>query len=147
MRRHVAGRAWVVIVAPGAADFISLFENEEILNTGLSQLDGQAQPAKPGANDQHAQRRGRSGIVMHCCSPQNPCTAGGSMRLNSQYGGKGLRPVSASQHCCAALLYNGAIRYQLAATHASDWLAEKTAPACRNGAPEQVAKPPHRFAV
>ncbi|MCY1369407.1 hypothetical protein D9M69_564450 [compost metagenome] len=69
MRGHVAGRAGVAVVAPGAADLAALLEDQKVVDAGLLQLDGQAQAAEPGTDDQHLQGCRPLGVVMHCYLP------------------------------------------------------------------------------
>ena len=53
VRLHVAGRAGVLVVAPGAAHLLGLFQDHEVLNACFLELDGHAQAAKACACDGH----------------------------------------------------------------------------------------------
>lgn len=46
MGLHIAGAARVVVVAPGAAQGIGLFGNEEVVEPGLLEFDRHAQAGK-----------------------------------------------------------------------------------------------------
>lgn len=59
MRLYVAGGAGVLVVAPRPADLLGLFEDDEIVDAGLSQPDGHAQAAEARSDDDHADRLGR----------------------------------------------------------------------------------------
>ena len=52
LARHVAGRAGVGVVAPGAADVGALLDDDEVALAVLLQLDRGAQTGEPGADDQ-----------------------------------------------------------------------------------------------
>jgi hypothetical protein len=69
VRRHVAGGARIVVVAPGAADLAGLFQQQEVVLAGLAQLHGQAQAGEAAADDQHAPGRARAGVIVHCGLP------------------------------------------------------------------------------
>ena len=51
MGLHVAGTTGVVVVAPGAADRLGLFGDDEIGHAGLPQADRHAEARKAGADD------------------------------------------------------------------------------------------------
>lgn len=71
VRRHIAGRARIMVVAPGATDLGSLFQNQEVALSGLLQLDRQTDAAKAGTNDQHTQGCRGGAVVLHCYSHQD----------------------------------------------------------------------------
>ena len=72
VRRHVAGRAGVIIVTPGTAGFGALLEDQKILLALLAQAHSQAQTGETGTYDQHAQGRLLGSGVMHCYLREPP---------------------------------------------------------------------------
>ncbi len=54
MRRDVAGRAGVGVVAPGAADLAAPLDDEEVVATLLGQADRRAQTGEAAADHQDA---------------------------------------------------------------------------------------------
>jgi len=61
VRRHVAGRARVGVVAPGAADLAGAFEDREGADAPLQQPDRGADAGKARADDRD-RKLGRCGI-------------------------------------------------------------------------------------
>ena len=59
MALHVARGAWVGVVAPGAAHPATFLEHRNRVEPRLFQLNRQANPGKPGADDGNAQPRPR----------------------------------------------------------------------------------------
>ena len=53
VRLHIAGRAGVLVVTPGAAHVVPLFQDHEIGDARLLQLDGHAQATETGARNGH----------------------------------------------------------------------------------------------
>ena len=51
MRRDVAGRARIGVVAPGAADAVGLLEDDEVVDPRLLELDARRQAGEPRADD------------------------------------------------------------------------------------------------
>src|SRR5690606_10682709 len=51
LRGHVARRARVGVVAPGAAEVVRAFQDDERLDAVLLQLGGGRQPGEPAADD------------------------------------------------------------------------------------------------
>ena len=53
VRLHIAGRTGVLVVAPSAAHLVALFQDHEIGDARLLQLDGHAQATEAGAGNGH----------------------------------------------------------------------------------------------
>jgi len=78
VRGHVAGRAGVGVVAPGAADLFRALEDREGVDARAQELDRGADPGEAGADDRDRElavaRRGRlaqSGRA-GCAAAQRP---------------------------------------------------------------------------
>ena len=54
MRGHIAGRAGVGVVAPGAADVVAALDDEQVVAAVLDQPDGGAESTEAAADDEHA---------------------------------------------------------------------------------------------
>ena len=78
VRRHVAAAPRIGVVAPGAAERRGLFEDDNIAAARLEQLDGHADPGKPGAEDGDAEIG---------CVGRGPCPPAGGRRVVHE-GGK-----------------------------------------------------------
>jgi hypothetical protein len=53
VRGHVAGAARIGVVAPRAADVLGLLQDDEVLDPGLAQPNGDPQPGEAAADDGH----------------------------------------------------------------------------------------------
>jgi hypothetical protein len=71
---HVAGGARVGVVAPGAADGLTLVDHDEVGDAGLVELDRRTETGEAGAEDEHADVVGEGGAhaLGHVCHP-NRC--------------------------------------------------------------------------
>src|SRR5439155_11456011 len=60
VRRNVAGRARVAVLAPAAADLVGFFEDDEVVDARAPERDGHAEPAEAGPDDRHV-----AGAIAH----------------------------------------------------------------------------------
>ena len=63
MRRDVAGRAGVGVVAPGAADLVAAVDHQEVAAAVLGQPDGGAESGESGADDEDVDVAARLGAA------------------------------------------------------------------------------------
>ena len=61
VRFDIAGRARVVVVAPGATDAGGPFEDQLVVEAGLLQADGHADAGEAGADDGNTEHGGLAG--------------------------------------------------------------------------------------
>ena len=78
VRGDVAGAARIAVVVPGAADAAPLLEQDEVLEAGLLQPDGHAQPAGSGSDDRDAQSTWGSRGIAHLGRHASPSGLGES---------------------------------------------------------------------
>ena len=68
MRLNITGRTGVGIISPGASNPGRLFQEGKGFYSGIPELDGHAQAAKTGANDDH-RRCGTADTLVHGIFP------------------------------------------------------------------------------
>src|SRR5690606_25490852 len=56
MRRHVAGAPRIAVVPPGAAHAVAALDHDDVVEASVGEADRHAQAARPGAEDDDAQR-------------------------------------------------------------------------------------------
>ena len=83
MGRDVAAQAGIGVVPPGPAEIIGPVHDEEVVQAGLLQCGGHADPAEPGPDHHHAMRR--------LCWHGRRINAGRS-RVTASREGRSLRP-------------------------------------------------------
>ena len=59
-RRDVAGDSRIRVVAPCSADAVGTFEDDDVVDAGLGQLDRRPEAGEPGTDDQR-----RVNVVRH----------------------------------------------------------------------------------
>jgi hypothetical protein len=80
VRRDVAGKAWICVIPPDPPEFVSLVDDEEVLDARLLKGRGHADPPEPGADDDHAVGRMLGhGLSLACARPGlRTCPGAGS---------------------------------------------------------------------